>query len=74
MASAELMSISSRSGRSKEVGGRQVAYNGHFLYTVYTFAGDSPGVSRDRCQRLLRDAPNIRAMGSSTTARLLPHR
>jgi predicted lipoprotein with Yx(FWY)xxD motif len=47
----------------KEVGGRQVAFNGHFLYT---FVDDSPGrVTGQGISNFFVATPNIRTIGSS---------
>jgi predicted lipoprotein with Yx(FWY)xxD motif len=48
----------------KEPGGRQVAYNGHFLYT---FVDDSPGhVTGQGVSDFFVATPNVRAIGTST--------
>jgi predicted lipoprotein with Yx(FWY)xxD motif len=52
---------------SKQVGGRQVAFNGHFLYT---FVDDSPGhVTGQGISNFFVATPNIRAIGSSPTVK-----
>jgi predicted lipoprotein with Yx(FWY)xxD motif len=54
----------------KQAGVRQVAYNGHFLYT---FVDDSPGhVTGQGVSNFFVATPNIRAIGSSTTVRAAP--
>ena len=54
----------------KEPGGRQVAYNGHFLYT---FVDDSPGhVTGQGVSNFFVATPNIRAIGNSTTVKAAP--
>ena len=54
----------------REPGGRQVAYNGHFLYT---FVDDSPGhVTGQGVSNFFVATPNIRAIGSSTTVKTAP--
>jgi predicted lipoprotein with Yx(FWY)xxD motif len=54
----------------REAGGRQVAYNGHFLYT---FVEDSPGhVTGQGVSDFFVATPNIRAIGSTTTVRAAP--
>ena len=54
----------------KGVGGRQVAYNGHFLYT---FVDDSPGrVTGQGVSNFYVATPNIRVIGSSTTVKPAP--
>jgi predicted lipoprotein with Yx(FWY)xxD motif len=54
----------------KESGGRQVAYNGHFLYT---FVDDSPGhVTGQGVSNFFVATPNIRAIGNSTTVKAAP--
>jgi predicted lipoprotein with Yx(FWY)xxD motif len=54
----------------KQAGGRQVAYNGHFLYT---FVDDLPGhVTGQGVSNFFVATPNIRAVGSSTTVRAAP--
>jgi predicted lipoprotein with Yx(FWY)xxD motif len=51
----------------KEANGRQVAYNGHFLYT---FVDDSPGhVTGQGVSNFFVATPNIRAIGGSTTVK-----
>lgn len=53
-----------------QAGGRQVAYNGHFLYT---FVDDSPGhVTGQGVSNFFVATPNIRAIGSSTTVKAAP--
>jgi predicted lipoprotein with Yx(FWY)xxD motif len=55
---------------SKQAGGRQVAYNGHFLYT---FVGDLPGhVTGQGVSNFFVATPNLRAIGSSTVAKAAP--
>ena len=54
----------------REPGGRQVAYNGHFLYT---FVGDVPGhVTGQGISDFFVATPNIRAIGDSTTVKTAP--
>jgi predicted lipoprotein with Yx(FWY)xxD motif len=54
----------------KEANGRQVAYNGHFLYT---FVDDSPGhVTGQGVSNFFVATPNIRAIGRSTTVKAPP--
>lgn len=54
----------------REPGGRQVAYNGHFLYT---FVGDVPGhVTGQGISDFFVATPNIRAIGGSTTVKTAP--
>jgi predicted lipoprotein with Yx(FWY)xxD motif len=54
----------------KEAGGRQVAYNGHFLYT---FVDDSPGrVTGQGVSNFFVATPNIRVIGNSTTVKAAP--
>ena len=54
----------------KQAGGRQVAYNGHFLYT---FVDDSPGhVTGQGVSNLFVATPNIRAIASSATVKRVP--
>ena len=54
----------------KQVDGRQVAYNGHFLYT---FVDDSPGhVTGQGVSNFFVATPNIRAIGRSTTVKAPP--
>jgi predicted lipoprotein with Yx(FWY)xxD motif len=54
----------------REPGGRQVAYNGHFLYT---FVGDLPGhVTGQGISDFFVATPNIRTIGSSTTVKAAP--
>jgi predicted lipoprotein with Yx(FWY)xxD motif len=54
----------------KQAAGRQVAYNGHFLYT---FVDDSPGhVTGQGVSNFFVATPNIRAIGSSTTVKAVP--
>lgn len=54
----------------KEGGGRQVAYNGHFLYT---FVDDSPGhVTGQGVSNFFVATPGIRAIGGATTAKTVP--
>jgi predicted lipoprotein with Yx(FWY)xxD motif len=48
---------------SRQTGGRQVTYNGHFLYT---FVEDSPGhVTGQGVSNFFVVTPNIRALGAS---------
>ena len=55
---------------SKQADGRQVAYNGHFLYT---FVDDSPGhVTGQGVSNFFVATPNIRALKSSTTVKAAP--
>jgi predicted lipoprotein with Yx(FWY)xxD motif len=55
---------------SKQTGGRQVAYNGHFLYT---FVGDIPGhVTGQGVSDFFVATPNLRAIGTSTIAKAVP--
>jgi predicted lipoprotein with Yx(FWY)xxD motif len=54
----------------KEPSGRQVAYNGHFLYT---FVDDSPGhVTGQGVSDFFVATPDIRAIGSATTVKAAP--
>jgi predicted lipoprotein with Yx(FWY)xxD motif len=54
----------------KAAGGRQVAYNGNFLYT---FVDDSPGhVTGQGVSNFFVATPNIRAIGSSATVKPVP--
>ncbi len=54
----------------KEASGRQVTYNGHFLYT---FVDDSPGhVTGQGVSNFFVATPNVRAIGSSTTVKAAP--
>jgi predicted lipoprotein with Yx(FWY)xxD motif len=54
----------------KEASGRQVTYNGHFLYT---FVDDSPGhVTGQGVSNFFVATPSIRAIGSSTTVKVAP--
>ena len=54
----------------KEAGGRQVAYNGHFLYT---FVDDSPGhVTGQGVSNFFVATPNVRSIGSATTVKAVP--
>jgi predicted lipoprotein with Yx(FWY)xxD motif len=54
----------------KEAAGRQVTYNGHFLYT---FVDDSPGhVTGQGVSNFFVATPNIRAIASSTTVKAGP--
>jgi predicted lipoprotein with Yx(FWY)xxD motif len=54
----------------KEANGRQVAYNGHFLYT---FVDDSPGhVTGQGVSNFFVVTPNVRAIGSATTVKAAP--
>jgi predicted lipoprotein with Yx(FWY)xxD motif len=55
---------------SKQANGRQVAYNGHFLYT---FVDDSPRhVTGQGVSDFFVATPSIHAIGSSTTAKDAP--
>ena len=54
----------------KESDGRQVTYNGHFLYT---FVDDSPRhVTGQGVSNFFVATPNIRTIGSSTTVKAAP--
>jgi predicted lipoprotein with Yx(FWY)xxD motif len=54
----------------KQADGRQVTYNGHFLYT---FVDDSPGhVTGQGVSDFFVATPNIRAIGSATTVKAAP--
>ena len=54
----------------KQADGRQVTYNGHFLYT---FVDDSPGhVTGQGVSNFFVATPNIRAIGSATTVKAAP--
>jgi predicted lipoprotein with Yx(FWY)xxD motif len=54
----------------KEASGRQVTYNGHFLYT---FVGDIPGhVTGQGVSNFFVATPNIRAISSVTTVKAAP--
>jgi predicted lipoprotein with Yx(FWY)xxD motif len=54
----------------KQADGRQVTYNGHFLYT---FVDDSPGhVTGQGVSNFFVATPNVRAIGSSTTVKAAP--
>jgi predicted lipoprotein with Yx(FWY)xxD motif len=54
----------------KEAGGRQVAYNGHFLYT---FVDDSPGrVTGQGVSNFYVATPSMRAIVNSTTVKVAP--
>ena len=55
---------------SKQADGRQVAYNGHFLYT---FVDDSPGhVTGQGVSNFFVATPGVRAIGSATTVKAAP--
>ena len=55
---------------SKQVDGRQVTYNGHFLYT---FVDDSPGhVTGQGVSNFFVATPNVRPIGSATTIKPAP--
>jgi len=55
---------------SKQADGRQVTYNGHFLYT---FVDDSPGrVTGQGVSDFFVATPNIRTIGSATTVKAAP--
>jgi predicted lipoprotein with Yx(FWY)xxD motif len=55
---------------SKQAGGRQVAYNGHFLYT---FVDDSPGhVTGQGVSDFFVATPNMRAIGNASTVKAAP--
>jgi predicted lipoprotein with Yx(FWY)xxD motif len=50
--------------------GRQVTYNGHFLYT---FVDDSPGhVTGQGVSNFFVTTPNVRSIGSATTVKAAP--
>jgi predicted lipoprotein with Yx(FWY)xxD motif len=54
----------------KQADGRQVTYNGHFLYT---FVDDSPGhVTGQGVSNFFVATPNVRAIGSATTVKAVP--
>ena len=54
----------------KQADGRQVTYNGHFLYT---FVDDSPGhVTGQGVSDFFVATPNVRAIGSATTVKAAP--
>ena len=54
----------------KQADGRQVTYNGHFLYT---FVDDSPGhVTGQGVSDFFVATPNMRAIGSTTTVKAAP--
>ena len=54
----------------KQADGRQVTYNGHFLYT---FVDDTPGhVTGQGVSDFFVATPNVRAIGSATTAKAAP--
>ena len=54
----------------KQADGRQVTYNGHFLYT---FVDDSPGhVTGQGVSNFFVATPNVRAIGSATTVKAAP--
>jgi len=54
----------------KQANGRQVAYNGHFLYT---FVDDSPGhVTGQGVSNFFVATPNIRVIGSAPTVKAAP--
>jgi predicted lipoprotein with Yx(FWY)xxD motif len=54
----------------KQADGRQVAYNGHFLYT---FVDDSPGhVTGQGVSNFFVATPDIRALKSATTVKAAP--
>jgi predicted lipoprotein with Yx(FWY)xxD motif len=54
----------------KQADGRQVTYNGHFLYT---FVDDSPGhVTGQGVSNFFVATPNVRAIGSATTIKTAP--
>ena len=54
----------------KQADGRQVTYNGHFLYT---FVDDSPGrVTGQGVSNFFVVTPNVRAIGSATTVKAAP--
>jgi predicted lipoprotein with Yx(FWY)xxD motif len=54
----------------KQADGRQVTYNGHFLYT---FVDDSPGhVTGQGVSNFFVATPNIRAIGHATTVKAAP--
>jgi hypothetical protein len=51
----------------KQADGRQVTYNGHFLYT---FVDDTPGhVTGQGVSNFFVATPNIRTIGSATTVK-----
>src|SRR5580698_1838754 len=54
----------------KQADGRQVTYNGHFLYT---FVDDSPGhVTGQGVSDFFVATPNIRTVGSARTVKAVP--
>jgi predicted lipoprotein with Yx(FWY)xxD motif len=54
----------------KQADGRQVTYNGHFLYT---FVDDTPGhVTGQGVSDFFVATPNIRTLGSATTVKAAP--
>jgi predicted lipoprotein with Yx(FWY)xxD motif len=54
----------------KQAAGRQVTYNGHFLYT---FVDDSPGhVTGQGVSNFFVATPNVRAIGRATTVKAAP--
>jgi predicted lipoprotein with Yx(FWY)xxD motif len=54
----------------KQADGRQVTYNGHFLYT---FVDDTPGhVTGQGVSDFFVATPNIRTIGSTTTVKAAP--
>jgi predicted lipoprotein with Yx(FWY)xxD motif len=62
--------VNGKVASSKQADGRQVTYNGHFLYT---FVDDSPGhVTGQGVSNFFVATPKIRAIGSSTTAKTAP--
>ena len=55
---------------SKQADGRQVTYNGHFLYT---FVDDTPGhVTGQGVSDFFVATPHIRTVGSATTVKAAP--
>jgi hypothetical protein len=54
----------------KEASGRQVTYNGHFLYT---FVDDTPGhVTGQGVSKFFVATPGLRSIGSSATVKAAP--
>jgi len=54
----------------KEASGRQVTYNGHFLYT---FVDDTPGhVTGQGVSKFFVATPGVRSIGSSATVKAAP--
>jgi predicted lipoprotein with Yx(FWY)xxD motif len=62
--------VKGKVGSVKQADGRQVTYNGHFLYT---FVDDTPGhVTGQGVSNFFVATPTIRTIGSATTAKAAP--